>query len=74
MNAIILHWLTVVALTEAGAYVLGVVIRYLAEYVYTDDGLVASTQPERLNKVFDVLTDLFDQVVLRTSTRKTLSM
>ena len=37
-------------------------------------GLVASTQPESLQRAFDVLTGLFDRVGLRTNTNKTVSM
>ena len=37
-------------------------------------GLVASTQPESLQRAFDVLTGLFDRVILRTNRRKTVSM
>ena len=36
----------------------------LAAYFYADDGLVASTQPERLEMAFDILTGLFNRFVL----------
>ena len=44
---------------------LGLTILYLAAYFYSDDGLVESTQPERLQRAFDILTDLFNRVGLR---------
>ena len=49
-------------------------IRDLAVYFYADNGLFASTQPERLQRAFKLLTGLFEKVFLRTSTWKTVSM
>ena len=72
VDAVISHWVTVVAPTEEGIQGLGLSIRYLVTYFYADDGLVALTQPERLHREFDVLTGLFDQVGLRMNTRKTV--
>ena len=46
----------------------------LLVYLYTDNGLVASTQLERLQREFDVLTGLFNRVGLSTNTRKTVRM
>ena len=42
------HWVTVVAAMEAGVEVLGALVQDLAAYFYSDDGLVASTQPMSL--------------------------
>ena len=53
---------------------LGLQIRDLVWYLYADDGLVTLTQPERLQREFDVLTGLFDWVSLRTNKRNTVSM
>ena len=53
---------------------LGMLIRNLAEYFYADDVLVASTRPERLQRVSGVLTGLFDQDSIRTNMWKTVSM
>ena len=72
--AVIRHWVTVVAATKEGTEGLGNSIRDLAAYLNAGYGLVASTQPERLQREFDVLTGLFDRVVLRKNTRKTVSM
>ena len=41
---------------------------------YANDGLVASTQPQMLQREFEVLTGLFDRVGLRENTQKTASM
>ena len=48
VDAIIRHWVMVMTPTEAGIGGLGLTIIYLADYFYTNDGLVALTQPKRL--------------------------
>ena len=72
--AVIFHWVMVVMPTEEGMGGLGLTIIDLAAYFYADDGLLVSTQPERLQSLFDVLTDLFDCSVLRTNTAKTVGI
>ena len=74
VDAIIRHWVTVVTPTEAGMGGLGLTTIDLEAYLYSDNGLMASTQPERLQRAFDVLNGLFDQVILRTNTAKTVGM
>ena len=66
--------MTVVTPTEAGTGGLGLTIIDLVAYLYSDDGLVVSTQPERLQRAFDVLTGLLGWFGLRMNTRKTFSM
>ena len=65
MYSIIRHWVTVMTPAEAGTGGLGLTIIDLAAYLYDDDGLVVSTQPERLHRALDVLAGLFDHVSLR---------
>ena len=48
VGAIIRHWVTVVTPSEEGIGGLGLTIIDLSKYLYADDGIVASTQPERL--------------------------
>ena len=48
MDSVIRHWGMVVTPTEAVTRGLGLTIIDLAAYLYADDGLVGSTQPERL--------------------------
>ena len=60
--------------TEAGTRGLGLTIIDLAAYFCVDDGLMKSTQPERLQSSFDVLTGLFDRFGLQTSTAKTVGV
>ena len=74
VDANIHHGVTVMAATEAGTERLGLLIRYLVEYFYTGNGIVALNQMERLQRAFNVLAGLFDRVGLRTNTRKTLRM
>ena len=74
VDAVIHHWVTVVMPTESGKGGLGLTIIDLVEYFYADDGLGASTQPDRLQRAFDVLTGLFNRVILRTNTANTVGM
>ena len=41
---------------------------------YVDNGLTALTQPKRIQRDFDVLTDPFGRFGLRTNTQNTVSM
>ena len=74
VDAVIRHWVMVVAATKAVVGGLGATIQDLTAYFYVGGGIVASTQPERLQGVFNVLTDLSDRVGFRSNTRKTVSM
>ena len=74
VDAVICHWVTVVTPTEAGTGGLGLTIIKLTAYLYADDDLVASTQPERLQRSFDFLTNLFDRFGMRTNKMKTVGM
>ena len=57
--------------TEAGTGGLGLTIVYLTSYFYANDGLVASTQPERIHRAFDLLAGL---AVLQKNMTKTVGM
>ena len=46
-------------------------IQDLLAYFYADNGIVASTQSERLQRVFNVLADLFVRFVLQKNTWNT---
>ena len=67
MESIIYHWVMLIAATEEGIEGLGLLILYLTEYFYVDNGIVTSNQLERLQQVFNILTGLFNRVVLRTN-------
>ena len=60
--------------TEEGTEGLRLSIQDLEDLFYADYGLVALTQPGRLQRASDALTGLFDRVGLRKNTRKTVSM
>ena len=47
---------------------------YCATFLYAQDGLVASTDPEWLQGAFNALTRLFDRVGLRKNVIMTVRM
>ena len=46
----------------------------LVAYFYANNGLMELNQLKRLQRAFDVLTGLFDQVDLQTNTAETFGM
>ena len=74
MDAVILHWVTVVMPTEEDTVGLGLEIINLGAYFCYDNGLMALTQPESLWRAFDVLAVLFDRFGLRKNMAKTVVM
>ena len=74
VDAVICNWVMVVTPTEAGTGGLELTIMDLAVYLYTNEGLVALTEPERLLREFDILTGLFDWIGQWTNTAKTVRM
>ena len=49
-------------------------MQHLEAYLYTDDGIIASTQVTRPQQDFDTLNEIFDHVGLLTNLDKTVSM
>ena len=74
VDAVIRHWLTVVTPTEAVTVGLGLKIIDLEAYFDANYVLLASNQPERLHRDFDVLTGLFGRVGLCTNTANMVGM
>ena len=74
VDAVIWHWVGVVALTEAGVEGVRETIQELAEFLYADGGLFALPHKERLQRAFNFLTDLFERVDNCTNMRKTVIM
>ena len=74
VDAVIRHWVMVVAPTEAGAEGLGDTIQELRWFFYAGERRVALPRPERLQRLFNALTDLFDWVGLRKNIRNTVRM
>ena len=62
VDAVIRHWVMVVAPTEAGAEGLGDTIQELRGFFYAGERRVALPQPERLQRAFNILTELFGQL------------
>ena len=60
--------------TEAGAEVIGLLVKDLAAYLYLDVELVTSAHTERLHRLFYVVRDLFNRVGLWTNIWKTFIM
>ena len=73
-NAVICHWVTVGKPTEAGMGEIGLTIIDPTAYLYANNSLVGSTQPERLQRALDVLTSLFERFGIRTNKTKTVGM
>ena len=74
VDTVIRHWVMVVAVIKLGVEGLSALVQYLAAYFYMYGRLVAFTQPERLQKAFNFLTHIFNQVGLWTNTQNMVSM
>ena len=77
VDAVLRQW---VAMVESMEYavdpgaddteVFGWYIQHLSAYLCDDDGFLASTCVEHLQRAFETLTELFDHVVLCTNVAK----
>ena len=74
MDVVIHHWVTVVEQTEEGMEGLLLSIQDLEAYFYFGNVLTSSTQLERLQRAFNILTGLFDRAGLRKNTRNMVIM
>ena len=74
VGAVVRHWSTgVIAEVEARGG-LGKEGRHQAALFYSDNGMVASSDPGWLHGAFNTLVGLFDRVGLWTNVRKTVGM
>ena len=74
VDAVVRHWVTLLV-KEAEAWGgRGGEGRHQAALFFTDDGVVASSDPRWLQWAFTTLVGLFDRVGLKTNTGKTFSM
>ena len=74
VDAVVCHWVTDVI---ADAEERGELVkegRHQAALLYADDGIVASSDPQWLQGVFNTLVGLFDRVGLRANFGKTVGM
>ena len=74
MDAIVCHWVTVVAEEEAVTKGIGHSIHCLSKYFYDEDALIMSMRVGCLQRSFYDLADIFDHVRLKSNTHKTVSM
>ena len=74
VDSIIRHRVMVMAETKEGTEGIDMLIHDLVAYFYAKNGLVESTQPEKLQRAFGILTDLFVQVSLWTNNSNIISM
>ena len=74
MGAVIRYWVTVVAPVEACEEGLRKTVQDLPVYFYTENGIIASPRPKRVQRLFGVLVDLFKYFSLHMNMRKTVSM
>ena len=59
---------------EAGPDGFGRSVQWFATFFYSNESLLTSTRPYRLQADLDVLTGLFYRVVLQTNTNKKFGM
>ena len=62
------------AVLEAGSKVFGRAVQKVAYFFYAGNNLLASTRPEWLKRLFDILAGIFDRVGLRTNYGKMFGM
>ena len=78
VDAILRHWIYVVEATdgieEPVTEGFGQDIQQMAEYFYSNNGLLTPTWATRIQKAFYVLMGMFERVELYTSAGKTVSM
>ena len=74
VDVVVRHWVTVVLAEAEKRGEMGNKGRHQADLFYTDEGMVASSDPRWLQWDFDTLVSLFERVGLRTNVKKTVSM
>ena len=74
VDAVVCHWEYLVEDIAGVQDGRGREVQHRGAFFYVDDGLVASTDPEWLQGVFDTLTRLFDRVVLWNNVCKTVGV
>ena len=74
VDAVICHWVTLVAGEEAEPDVFGWAVQWLLAFFYADDGLPSSPRPARIQEALDVLMGLFNWVFIQTNIYRTVGM
>ena len=74
VDAVIHHWVMMMAANEEVREGIELSIRYLVSYYYAKNVLVAFPQQDRLQRVLNILKGFFGRVDLRTNTQNTVIM
>ena len=74
VDAVVRHWLQLATREAERRGERGRKGRHQAALFYTDDGMLASSDPWWLQSAFTILVVFFDGVGLKTNQRKTVSM
>ena len=74
VDAVVRNWISLVSGDVGGTYGWGKEILHLTAFLYAEDGLVASTDPEWLQGALNTLTRFFEKVGLQTKVVKTVWM
>ena len=72
--AVVRYWVMVVLEGAEEQAKIGQEVRHQAVLIYTDDDMVASSDPRWLQGTFNTLVGLFDRLVLQTNVGKTVRM
>ena len=65
VDAVVHHWILTMTVGAGGQDGWGREMLHRADFLYTDDSLVASTDPVYMQGAFETLTGLFDRVGIR---------
>ena len=74
VDVVVRYWVTMALAEAAKQGERGNEGRHQYAIFYSDDGMVASSNPRWLQWIFDTLVSIFERVVLRTNVGKTVSM
>ena len=74
VDAVVCHWVTLVAGKEEVPYGFGWLVQWLAAFFYVDSRLLAPPRPTRPQVALSVFTGLFDKVGLQTNINKIVVM
>ena len=78
VEVVLRHWISMVTATEGVADPVtegfGQYIQWMGAYFYSDDGLLASMRETQLQQAFNILTEMFVRVGLRTNVGNMVSM
>ena len=74
VDAIIKHWVIVVAGEEASPYGFRCDIKWLAMFFYADDGILDSLRLARLQADLGLLAGIFEKLSLHTNANNTVGM